>query len=104
MELNITISDVFSDELKKTLRVNTVNADGEIKDLAQSAVHDMAMRGVKIKGEGDPLTRQAIKLYCKGNYGYDEDAEKFQKAYESLRDSMSLSEEYRMSEEEKTDG
>ncbi len=95
MDTTIIISDDFIGELKKSVRTKATDANSEIKDLAQAAVQDMRLRGVAYKGETDPLTRQAIKLYCKGNYGYDEDAEKFQKAYEALRDSMALSGDYK---------
>lgn len=95
------ISEEFLNELKRSLRVTTEKADTEVKDLVEAAVQDMYITGVISKGETDPLSRQAIKLYCKGHYGYDENTERFIKSYESLRDSMALSGEYR---EESTDG
>lgn len=101
MKSDFNVNPEFVGEIRKTLRTNSRSADSEIIDLIQAAVQDMDLRGVKYKGETDPLSRQAIKLYCKGNYGYDEDAEKFQKAYEALRDSMALSGEYK---EVKSDG
>lgn len=90
----VEISKDFLMELKRTLRVATSSAEGEIEDLVYAAIQDMKITGVIYKGELDPLSRQAVKLYCKGNYGYDENAEHFQKAYEALRDSMALSGEY----------
>ena len=41
------------------------------------------------------LIKQAVKMYCKANFGYGgSDADKFQKSYESLAVSLSLSGEY----------
>ena len=41
-----------------------------------------------------PLCKQALKLYCKGHYGYDKDQTTFRAAYAALRDSMALSGDY----------
>lgn len=50
-----------------------------------------ARRAIK----SDPLIKQAVKLYCKGNFGYGgDDAERFQKSYESLANSLSLCGDY----------
>lgn len=94
MNHEIIVSAEFLAELKRTLRVASANADTEVADLVRAAVHNMRITGVIWRGENDPLSRQAVKLYCKGNYGYDEKAEHFQQAYEALRDSMALSGEY----------
>lgn len=41
------------------------------------------------------LSSKAVKMYCKANFGYGgSDADKFQKSYESLAVSLSLSGEY----------
>lgn len=55
------------------------------------------MKGVH-GDETDPMYYQAIVLYCKAHYGYDEDSERFEKAYNSLRDSMYLSGNYEKKE------
>lgn len=86
--------DELIGKLKKNIRVKSEDADEEIKDLVESCKKDMVRVGI-YGNETDPLYRQAIRLYCKGNYGYDDNAERFQKAYESLRDSMSLSGDYK---------
>lgn len=69
-------------------------SEQEITLLIQAAGADLNRRGVDIIDPNDPLTKQAIKLYCKGHYGYDKDSERFQKAYEALADGMSLSGDY----------
>ena len=87
-------SEYFIEELKKAVRVKSREADSEIIELAKAAEMDLMIAGVVSKGEDDPLSHQAIKLYCKANYGYDEKTERFQQAYQSLKNSMALSGEY----------
>lgn len=94
MQKATNISEEFLDDLKSYIRVTSESSGKEVIDLVEAAVNDMRIKGVISKGEKDPLSRQAIKLYCKGHYGYDEDTERFQNAYKSLTDSMALSGEY----------
>ena len=93
-------SEILSD-VKLAIRVKSDSSDGDIDDMIEACKREMQLAGVYIKNETDALAKQAIKLYCKGHYGYDENTEKFIKAYESLRDSMALSGEYK---KEETDG
>ena len=69
--------------LKKMLRIKSSTADEELE-----------IAGIQGKLT-DPLYKQAVKLYVKANYGYDDDSEKFLYAFQSLRDSMALSGEYK---------
>lgn len=85
------------DELKRNIRVKSETAKEEIEGLVLSCKKDLEIVGV-YGSLGDPLYFQAVKLYCKANYGYDENAERFREAYESLRDSMALSGDYKRKE------
>lgn len=76
------------------LRVKSKDFDeGEISPLILAAQADLKRVGISLK-EDDPLFKQAIVLYCKANFGYSEDADKFKAAYEGLRDSLALSVSY----------
>lgn len=88
------MAETLIDSVKSVIRVKTGDSNEEIKDLIEACKKQMELSGVYVKDDEDPLTRQAIKLYCKGHYGYDENTEKFLAAYVSLRDSMALSGEY----------
>lgn len=68
--------------------------DGEILQDVLACCADLRLAGVVKTDLDDPLIQQAAKLYCKAHFGYEEDSEKFQKAYESLKASLSLSGEY----------
>lgn len=84
---------LFIEELKRIVRARSADAEFELEGLVASCKKEMEVAGI-YGDETDPLYRQAIRLYCKAHYGYDEDAERFQKAFDSLRDAMALSGDY----------
>ena len=81
------------DFAKKCLRIRRDNTafDDEVTDLIAACKADLRKHGVVKISESDPLIKQAIKLYCR--YSGD-DAERFQKSYESLANSLSLCGDY----------
>lgn len=82
------------EKAKLWLRIAGNDFDGEITDLIEACKADLKRCGVIRCEESDPLVQQAIKLYCKANFGYDERAERFGQAYSALRDSMSMCGDY----------
>lgn len=88
------ISKGMVEKLKKAVRVKSDIASEELEDLAEACVKDLEIAGVYCENDDDQLYMQALKLYCKANYGYDKDSEKFRAAYAALKDSMSLSGDY----------
>ena len=82
------------DIVRARIRVKSGKFDeSEIMPLICACKADLARVGIADKAD-DPLTTQAVVLYCKANFGFSEDSDKFQRAYESLRDAMSLSGDY----------
>lgn len=80
------------------LRISTMNNDvrDEIRSLILSCQSDLKMKGVRSNDLSDPLISRAIKLYVKGNFNtLSKDSERLVQSYEMLRDSMSLSGEYK---------
>lgn len=92
----MAIDEQLLQDLKRTVRAKARSSEDEIRDLAEACRMDMRLRGGVYVSEdfSDPLEKRALELYCKGNYGYDKDSERFMAAYEALRDSMALSGEY----------
>lgn len=90
----MAIDEELIRQLMRAVRVKTDSAGDEITDLVDACKKDLEIAGVYVVDEKDPLCKQAIKLYCKANYGYDKDSEKFGAAYAALKDSMSLSGDY----------
>lgn len=91
------------DDVKVALRVGHDATDAEVEDLIAAAVFDMANKGVSVAWLGtNPMdvsftaydidetvlpvmAKRAIVTYAKANYGYDnDDAELFQKSYDSM--------------------
>lgn len=85
------------EKIKKRIRAKSETANEEVEDLINACKKELEMKGVH-GDETDPMYYQAIVLYCKAHYGYDEDSERFEKAYNSLRDSMYLSGNYEKKE------
>lgn len=85
------------EKIKNRIRAKSETANEEVKDLINACKKELEMKGIH-GDETDPIYYQAIVLYCKAHYGYDEDSERFEKAYNSLRDSMYLSGNYEKKE------
>lgn len=83
------------DKIKLALRIKTDAFDEEITDLIKACRMDLHLAGVDRIQESDPLISRAITLYCKANFGYGDEKEKFQHAYRVLRDSISLAGDYK---------
>lgn len=83
------------DNVKLALRIKSSSFDDELQNLIDACKVDMNISGVEVISETEPLTERAIIFYCKGNFGYDDKAEKFQDAYEKLKIAMSLSGDYK---------
>lgn len=83
------------EKVKLALRVRSNTYDIDIYDLIESAKLDLSISGVKKIDEEDPLIQQAIKTYCKANFGLDnKDSEKYQKSYDMQKQHLSLCGDY----------
>ena len=81
--------------VKVALRLSTTAFDTlEITPLISACKLDLKLAGVNVVDEADPLIVRAVTLYIKGNFGYSNDSEKFQKAYEMLKNSLALAGDY----------
>lgn len=88
------MEEAIVEKIRKKVRVKSEESKDEIADLADACVRELELAGVYEKKE-DPLYLQALILYCKAHYGYDEDTQRFRLAFEKLRDAMALSGDYR---------
>lgn len=87
---------------KEVLRLSSNVTDTEVTDLINAAIFDLRRVGVIVPqeviptytGDVDPLLERAILLYCKANYGYNDNSEKFRAAYDHLIMALSLSQDY----------
>lgn len=88
------ISQEWVEETKRNIRAKSSEADQEVKGLIEACLKDLEIASVYVTDAEDPLVKQAVKLYCKGNYGYDDDTERFREAYAALKDAMALCGDY----------
>lgn len=86
------------DDAKTALRISGTAFDSEIQDLIDAARRDLVLAGVhlsKASDDSDPLIKRAVITYCKAHFGWaNPDAERLQRAYDSLKSHLSLSFEY----------
>lgn len=93
------------EKVKNALRVKSNAFDDEILGIIAAAQADLRFVGVAVPSEGqaaggvaptagDPLLTRAIILYAKANFGYSDESEKYQKAYDSLKCALSLAGDY----------
>jgi len=81
--------------VKSTLRISTTSMDIEIADIIEACKLDLKYAGVNIVAETDPLIKRAIIIYTKAQFGMDnQDSEKYQESYESLKNHLSLCGDY----------
>lgn len=85
----------LKDDVRSALRISSTLFDSEVQLLIDAALFDMKNKGVSDEfvepagGESPAIVRQAIVLYAKANFGYDNDeAERFQRAYDSIVRSL----------------
>jgi hypothetical protein len=84
------------EKVKAALRITADVFDDEIKSIISAAFADLRkISGVVFDDDGDdPLIIRAVILYAKSNFGYREDTERFEKAYEHLKIALMLSSDY----------
>ncbi len=85
---------IKAEEIRKKMRISHAKMDNDINDNIKAARLDMSRAGIN-ESKDDALTDKAIELYCKAQFDYLGKGEQFQKNYEKLRDSMTLTENYR---------
>lgn len=83
------------EKVKLSLRIKSDAFNVEILEMIEAAKLDLSISGIKKINEDDPLIQQAIKTYCKSNFGLDnKDSEKYQKSYNMLKEHLALCGDY----------
>lgn len=86
------------DIVKNNLRIDTdAFDDAELKILIDACSQDLVLAGVSVGRASeytDPLIARAVVLYCKANFGYEEKAEQYNKAYQMHKNSLALAGDY----------
>ena len=85
-------------KIKLSMRIFHNALDPDIESNIDSCMLDLKRVGVSAiyadSGASDALIQKAAELYCKWQYDFDGKGEQYQKAYEKLRDALSLCDTY----------
>ncbi len=76
------------------MRISHAHMDDDIQSNINAARLDMSRVGIDSEAD-NALTDKAVELYCKAQFDYLGKGEQFLMHYEALRNSMSMSEEYK---------
>lgn len=89
--------------VKTALRISHSKLDDEIMQHIRACIDDMKRLGIAVPEYYDlasdiPLLLAAIKLYCMAQFDFLGKGEQYKKGYESLRDVLSMSSDYKGSD------
>ena len=87
--------------VKTALRIKSRAFDDEVQGIIDACKADLKLAGVKspdlartVSKPSDPLIRRAIILYAKAAFNFEDQGERYQKAYDSLKCSFMLAGDY----------
>ena len=81
------------EKIKKALRISHNKLDDDIQANIDACLLDLTIAGVNAKVE-DELMTQAVKLYCKWQYDFCGNSDRFEKAYCNLKMALALCGDY----------
>lgn len=84
------------EKIKKDLRISHSKLDEDIQDNIEACRLDLKRVGIDVN-KSDVLLEKAIKLFLRWQYNFENQADRYRNAYESLRNALSLCEDYRNS-------
>ena len=91
------------DDVKTALRISHNRLDDDINQHISACLDDMKRLEIAVPDYTEnvvevPLLFAAVKIYCMAQYDFLNKGEQYKKGYESLRDTLSLSGDYRESD------
>ena len=81
-------------EWKLDLRFSHSKLDDDIEANVLACKKDMERVGITKTDDADPIIHKLIELFLKWQYNHMAEGEKFKKAYEEMRDGLSLCGDY----------
>lgn len=86
----------LTEKMRAALRISSTSEKitEEINDCIAACKADLKNDGVKVINETDELIIRTITLYCKAEFGFNNNAEQFRKSYDALKMRLALSVEY----------
>ncbi|MEG0258463.1 MAG: head-tail connector protein [Lysinibacillus sp.] len=85
------------EKVKYALRIDESDHDEELTDLILAAKREIIEGGASAEKvvDDDELIRRACILYCKANFGYDDNKERFSQSFEKMLIKISLLTSYK---------
>jgi hypothetical protein len=84
----------LTDDVKTALRISHTKLDADITETIAAGKKDLSIAGVAVISDDDPLTAQAIKMYCRYVYNYQGQSERWERAYTALKQALALCSDY----------
>lgn len=86
----------LTEKIRAALRISSTSEKitEEINDCIEACKADLKNDGVKALDETDKLIIRAITLYCKAEFGFNNNSDKFRQSYDTLKMRLALSVEY----------
>ena len=84
----------INSSVKFSLRIVTTAFDDEIANDISACLIDLARVGIVEIDDTDPVIIRLAELYCKSAFNFEQEGDRYQKAYEFMRDGISLSGDY----------
>ena len=81
--------------VKLALRITSSVFDEDLQATIDACKVDLRLAGAESQNNDDPLLQRAVVWYCKANFGSNPDWEKYARAYEALKISLSLAGDFR---------
>lgn len=97
-------NEALLEKVKFALRIDETDHDDELQDLIAAAKREIVEVGVspaKVT-DTDELIIRACIVYCKANFGYDDEKERFAMAFEKMLVKLSLLGAYKEAPDEGT--
>lgn len=77
-------------KVKMSLRVTTNAFDDEISDLISACQSDLEAAGVIIPSAVDTFVLQAIRTYCRANFGSPDNYDRLKASYDEQKAQLSM--------------
>lgn len=95
----MALTDLCSD-VKRSMGITSSDFDSEISEMIHSCFLELDLAGIEVPKNDSfrnvrGLIKQATIFYCKAYMRIDANSPNYLKAFEHLKDAMSLSAEYR---------
>lgn len=87
------------EKVKNDLGFSADTRNAEIQLAIDTAKAKLGMTGVDTVNDGDAFTSAAIIMFCRGWFNFQGDGERYEKAFQTMADGMSLASEYMEAEE-----